>query len=755
MASMGSLVVNLGANTRQFDSAIARSQQAMQAFGRGASKAAEAAHALDVLSVGKDTASQLQDAAAKMTDLQAVTEMAATQARRFEHAAHQAASAVTIAGTGMLVATKGASAVAKGTATASHGMHAVVVVAIAVRRTLESLAWAFGVVADGARVLLAPLRMIGRAFSIVLAPLRMVGSAVLIFAKAVGMVVGPLISMASGVLTVYTYFKAFQLQIKLTRAILDMLPPKIKAVATVLFTIGLASRVAGAALRMFGTAGKWAASAVAILAAPIRALMSPLKTLEAAVKKTGGALRSFISSAATPLKIALSGLGAVAAVGGMLKLAADAETLSLQMKVLTKDAAAAKQLVDNLNQFALTVPFDKMEIKQAATQLLAVQTPVNEIIGDMRVLANLAAGSGQSITELTDIFATFRSQGTIAMQDILQLQRRGINIVPELTKKFGDLDAALEQGRVGFYDIREALYTLTSGTGQFAGMTDELAKSMAGQFAQLKNNVLIVATAIGEQMRPAITEALTQLNAFVQSFMAMDSKIKFIGDLLKATFAVVFAFIEEQFNALLTKMQAKARGMIPGLESALKAKGKIAEMFGFASAEPAPAAGGQAMAKAQADLANVLARLKPAVAPPKPVAPVAPPPAPGAAGKQLGAALGDFVGRLQGEASPVVDGLLGWLNKKMLGGAMFANRFSQMVGGDGGQSQKQESKVAGALQKGSADAFSAIVSAMGQRADPVVKATKEQTKQLQKPLVDIVGLIKEGGLVKVLGAFAE
>jgi hypothetical protein len=756
MASMGSLVVNLGANTRQFDSAIARSQQAMQSFGKGAAKAAEAAHSLDVLTMGTGTAAQLQEVALKMTDLQTATQMAATQARNFEQAAHQVSAAVTVAGAGMVVASKGAVSVAKGASVASTGMHSVVIAAIAVRRTLESLAWAFGVVADGAKVLLAPLRIMARAIGILLIPFKVLGSAVMVFARAVGVVIGPILSLAGGVFTLWTYFKAFQLQIKLTQAILGMLPPKVRAVATVLFGIGLASRAASMSLRMLGTAGQWMAAALRLATAPVRALLSPLKTLEAAAKRAGSAISGFIGSALTPLRLAMSGLGAVAAVGGMLKLAADAETLALRMKVLTKDANVAAKLVEDLNAFALTVPFDKMDIRSAATQLLAVQTPVGELLGDMQVLANLAAGSGQSITELTDIFATFRSQGTIGMQDILQLQRRGINVVPELTAKFGDLEAALEAGRIGFHDVRAALYTLTTGTGQFAGMTDELAKSMAGQFAQLKNNILIVATAIGEQMRPAITAALDQVNKFIQAFMGIKDKVGFIQQVFGAAFDVAFAYIEEKWDELLKRLAAKAAGaapkigmhLIPGLP-------QLATLLGGLRGGNAAPAAGPGLAEAQAKLSGLLDALKPkpGAARPAPVASPAPPPGAGAAvGKNLGVALGQFVEGLKGDAAPVVNGLVGWMNNKLLAGAMAVNKFSQM-GGERGEGMTQEKRVAGAIQKGSAEAYSAIVSAMLGRGDPVVKATQQQTKELKKPLVDLVGLIQKGGVVGLLEAF--
>lgn len=744
MASMGSLVVNLQANTQQFTSAIARSQQAMGQFGAGAAKAAEAAHALDVLSVSGQTIQQLEDVALKMTDLQGATQLAADQARRFEQLTHQAAAATTVASAGLLAITKNSVAVAKGTAVVSHQMHGVVIAAIAVRRTLESLAWAFGVLVDGVRVVLAPLRLLVRAAGLVLVPFRVLGSAVMIFARAIGMVLGPVISLGSGVFMLYTYFKAFQLQIKLTQAILSILPPKVKAIATVLFGLGLAARAGSAALRLFGTAGKWAASAISMMAAPIRALLSPLKTLEAAAKKTASVLKGFVSSAATPLKLAFSGLGAVAAVGGMLKLAADAETLQLQMKVLTKDAAKAEQIVQDLNAFALTVPFDKMDLKQAATQLLAVQTPVSELLGDMQVLANLAAGSGQSITELTDIFATFRSQGTIAMQDVLQLQRRGINIVPALTAKFGDLTKAMEDGRVGFHDIREALYALTTGTGAFAGMTEELSKGLTGQFSQLKNNILIAATAIGEQMRPAITALLEQINGIVRAFMQVGDKGKFIADLFGKAFGVAFAFIQLQWETLIHSMIKKAVEAAPIIAKLL---GVEANLNGVTGAQGN-------LDKARQELTGLLATLK--AEPIKINPPVLPPPPPAAAAKAMADGISGFFSQLKGDAAPVMAGLQQFLNDKVFNSAVLLNKIAAAFGVGGEDSSQQlERKTAGALQAGSADAYSAIVQAMMNRADPAVQATKQQTKELKKPLIDLLALAKNSPVLQLFGAFQE
>ena len=54
-------------------------------------------------------------------------------------------------------------------------MHLIVVGAIAVRRTLQTLAWTFGVIADGARVLIAPFKLLADAAKILLYPFKLFG----------------------------------------------------------------------------------------------------------------------------------------------------------------------------------------------------------------------------------------------------------------------------------------------------------------------------------------------------------------------------------------------------------------------------------------------------------------------------------------------------------------------------------------------------------------------------------------------------
>lgn len=74
-------------------------------------------------------------------------------------------------------------------------------------------------------------------------------------------------------------------------------------------------------------------------------------------------------------------------------------------------------------------------------------------------------------------------------------------------------------------------------------------------------------------------------------------------------------------------------------------------------------------------------------------------------------------------------------------------------GADGESAARQERRAAAAMQRGSADAYSTIVQAMMGREDAGVKATKDQTKALVKPLIQLVDLIENVQPLKMVPQF--
>jgi hypothetical protein len=760
MASVGNLVVNLEANTRGFQRSMQQSQQALQSFAQTAKKTTEAAHTLDSIGANRQLPAQLDATAKQMGDLGVAMQAASEQVRRYEEIADKAAVATHAASVAAARFGGAGQVIATGTATVSHGLHSVLIGAIAVRRTLESLAWIFGVIADGARMLLVPLRLVWSAMQMMaqvaktlLLPLKAVAGGFIFAAKAVMMVLGPFIGLASGAFKLFIQFKALQLQAKLMKAIFDMLPPRIKAVAVTLFAVGAAGRVASGVLSRLGFVGRGLQAVLRGVAAALKAVINPMATLGVVTRATAGAIKAFVSSALGPLSLALSGFGAVLAAGGMLTLAADAEKLSIQLEVLTGNAETAAQLVETLNKFAGATPFNKMDIKAAAVQLLGVQTPIKEITSDLSMLANIAAMSDNSILELTRMFAQLRTTGTASLQDLQEYSTRNIMLMQHLAKRFGNVAAAASAGQITFDDVRRALYEMSLQ----ADSLSKLNKSLSGQFARLKNNLLVVATAIGNQVLPHATKLLNWASDMIERLGGLEDKLGFLKDVLVAVFDVAFEGIKEKWSELLDwmKTQGKAKAMGIAESVVMFVPNMIGKAVGQAVARNRPA-GPIAQPKptgleaATARLNEVLARLKPIPQPDvKPNLGLLP-----EVKADVGKGVSGFFNQALDFGQNLIQGGIAGIDKQLMQGAAFINQFSGLIGDKKESTQQQEARMAGAMQKGSADAYSAIIGAMMSKKDPLLTATEKQTKATVEPLVDIVGLIKAGGIIGKVKEFA-
>jgi len=725
VASFGTLSLTLTANAGQFQAQMHKAAQTAHNLKSAVTSAVVVAGKMNNLRVGRDLPEQLEATGRELRVVERNTAAATAGIRGIEESLTVASSAAAVASSTLALAGRSMGTMGAAASGASAAMSGALIHVMGLRRAVQTLGTVVGLAADGIKTLLLPLRLVGsgvavaaRSFGLLLLPVRMVASAAGLFLRVLTLLVSPMLSVAGVALKAYLAFKAFQVQAKILRAVMDSLPPRAKAVAGALVAIGAATRTASAALGMFGTAGRVAASALSAMALPLRLIVHPIRTATAAVGMLTRAVRALVSTALAPLKLALSPLMLLAAGAGMLKLAADAETLQLQMAVLTKDAKLAARVIAELNTFANQTPFSKLDIKAAARQLLAAQVPVSQLITDLQILGNIAAGTEVPLRELADVYARMRVSGRVTMVDINMLQGRGIDIVTELTKRFGNLQQAVQNNQVGFADIRAALLSLTTGAGTFAGMIDKLSDSLSGQFSKLKNNIIIAATAIGEQMAPAVKSVLEQVNRLIEGFMQIPDKIGFVGDVIAAAFNVVFAKIADAWDATVRRMKGSAFNLLMNVAGAginiPGGRGRIVPQVKPAAAGPSPA-----LAAAQAALGGLLDQLKKQA----PAVPALQ--APPAAGKAAGNAIAGLLDRLKVDANVISWGVRGMLDRAQIRGGAFMNMLRNWFGGDGDAMQAQQSQTAAAMQRGSADAFSTIVQNMLSTRDPVEKAVNK------------------------------
>jgi len=214
----------------------------------------------------------------------------------------------------------------------------------------------------------------------------------------------------------------------------------------------------------------------------------------------------------TDLRTLIAGAGIASLVGGSVKLAAETETLSKQFEVLTGSAERAKRVMLDINKFAASTPFQKLEIAEAGRKMLAFGSSSSEVVGELRMLGDIAAATGTPLGDLAEIYGKARVQGRLFAEDINQLTGRGIPVIGKFAEQFGvaqsEVKKLVEEGKIGFPELVRALQAMTSNGGQFAGMMEELSQTTAGKFSTFKDNIAALGVTIGTELLPAANDLL-------------------------------------------------------------------------------------------------------------------------------------------------------------------------------------------------------------------------------------------------------
>lgn len=204
----------------------------------------------------------------------------------------------------------------------------------------------------------------------------------------------------------------------------------------------------------------------------------------------------------------MSGLAAagITAFAGMfvasgVKMAAETENMSIQFETLMKDANLAKITLQKLKEFATETNFESDQINKAGRQLLAVGINADELIPKLRMIGDVANGSGKDFNELATIFAKNKSSNFIQGEDLNQLIEAGIPILDEFGKMFGKTAIQVKEmgskNQIEFKHLEQAFKNLTTQGGLYDNMTAKLSKTSLGMWSTLSDKVKDVGKSIG------------------------------------------------------------------------------------------------------------------------------------------------------------------------------------------------------------------------------------------------------------------
>ena len=219
------------------------------------------------------------------------------------------------------------------------------------------------------------------------------------------------------------------------------------------------------------------------------------------------------------------------AMGGVaLAQSAKLEGLGVSFDVLIGDADRAKKTFQDLVQFTATTPFQLENVANAGKQLLSFGVSAEELVPTLRMLGELAAGTGKPLEEFSLIFGKILAKGRVQGEEMLQLAEKGISLQTILAKKFnvsGQVIAdAMSKGQISFEIFNEALKDVTGEGGKFNGLTQRLSGTLGGLTSTLKDSTLLAFKELGDvlvkelDLKRFIADLIVGINKLTRSIGA-------------------------------------------------------------------------------------------------------------------------------------------------------------------------------------------------------------------------------------------
>lgn len=404
--------------------------------------------------------------------------------------------------------------------------------------------------------------------------------------------------------------------------------------------------------------------------------------------------------------------GAAAAGVGFVALAADAERTAVSLEVLLGSASEAERVILTLRGQALESPFNATDLIRSAETLSLMGVSGREVTSVVAMLSQVSAGSADKLERLSLAFGQMSAAGRLMGQDLLQMVNAGFNPLQEISRRTGesmvDLKARMEDGAISAAEVTAAFKSATLSGGRFFGMNERMSKTTIGLWQRFTEQMETFARMLGNALLPTANKVLEWANSFgeqmTEAGAVASAVIGNLGLLFKTMWETVVGYTSRALEWLgqaslvaSNNIAAVFLNMIGEVQAAMQQLGEvIAFNLGLSD--------------------EIMAVENPAKKAIQPL-PAFQAPELGAAGKQLAQEIAGAVGKAQADQQKqrellAIDGLVNDAVRTPPAG--------------------EAAKQAGAMQRGSAEAFTTILANTNRRGgkSPEVNATEKQTKDL-------------------------
>ena len=208
-----------------------------------------------------------------------------------------------------------------------------------------------------------------------------------------------------------------------------------------------------------------------------------------------------------------------AATGIIAKMGMDADKTAVSFNVLTGSMEKGSKLLGQINKYADDTIYDRLGTQEAAKTMLGFGVSLEDVMGDLKMLGDVAMGDKQRLSQLALVFGQVAAAGKLQGQDLLQLINAGYNPLLDMSaltgKSVSDLRDEMSKGNITFEMLRQAFQRATGEGGKFYNMTNAIAETPYGRWQQLVGEFNSKLLEMYQIIQPALIPAMNGLSAIL------------------------------------------------------------------------------------------------------------------------------------------------------------------------------------------------------------------------------------------------
>ena len=297
------------------------------------------------------------------------------------------------------------------------------------------------------------------------------------------------------------------------------------------------------------------------------------------VEQSGMSIEQMFSRMKIAAAGALAGFSVKEFASKVVQVRGEFQQLEVAFNTMLGSAEKASSLMQQLTKTAAMTPFDLQGVTQGAKQLLAYGVAAEDVNDTLIHLGDIAAGLSIPLGDLVYLYGTTMTQGRMFTQDLRQFMGRGIPIAEELAKQFGvtkdKVQELVSTGKVGAKEFNQAILSMSTGSGKFAGLMEAQSKTITGQISNIEDAIDVMFNEIGQKSEGIINGTLETVSLLVENYEKVGKVILGVVAAYGAYKAAVLAYIAIQKvhntwialeqtahlqNALATDVEIAAKG---------------------------------------------------------------------------------------------------------------------------------------------------------------------------------------------------